>query len=347
MTVRGVRVGSVESVRLDRGDVVATAKIDSDVRIPVGSAVRVSGLSLAGEQYLDFVPTGSVVPYLGDGAVISRDETSTPVTLPQVLGNATGVLSQLDPDKLHAIVTELGASPQAPQKLADIIDGGTFMIATLSSVLPQTVSLLHNSQIVLGTLRDMGPGLRETATDLNTTFTGVEAKSAGFAHVLDITPTALHQMDQIIADNSPTMVQLLGNLTSVAQMAQLHAPAMRELLEPQDRDSSAAEAIASVWHENRVWASVNIYPRVQCDYDVPRLPDSIPNYPEPYLYVDCPSNDPNLLPRGARNAPRPPGDPVRPPPGTDPLATTDPTPTGPWTVPTPYGGVPEPGPLPK
>ena len=56
-----------------------------------------------------------------------------------------------------------------------------------------------------------------------------------------------------------------------------------------------------------------------------------------------------LLVRGARNAPRPPGDDTAgPPPGQDPLAVTDKSPDiPPYTIPTPYGGPVMPVPMPN
>ncbi|GAB2679122.1 MlaD family protein [Nocardia goodfellowii] len=337
VTVRGVRVGRVSSVDLTGEGVVAIASIDSRTRIPVDTTVRVAGLSMAGEQYLDFVPSNSRGPYLADGAVVDTARASVPVQLAQLLVDLNGTIVQLDPGKLQTIVHELGTGPAAPEKLAAIIDGGAFLITTLGSVLPQTVSLLHHSEIVLSTLRDVGPGLVATANGLERTLAGVESMTGGFRTLVGTGPQALQTMDQIIADNSPTMVQLLGNLGTVARMSYLHVPAIQELFFPQERAGSTADAAAMAVHEGSLWALVNIYPRKQCDYDLPRLPAILPNFPEPYLYTYC--NDPTLIPRGARNAPRPPGDDTAgPPPGADPLATADPTPVGPLSVPTPYGG---------
>ncbi|WP_067902583.1 MlaD family protein [Nocardia vaccinii] len=343
VTVRGVRVGEVKSVDIADGVVVAAAAIDSSVRIPADSAVRVAALSPAGEQYLDFVPRTSAGPYLVDGATVGVDRTSAPVTLAQLLGDMNGAVVQLDPAKLASIVHELGGSPQAPEKLAAIIQGGTFMITTLGSVLPQTVSLLRNSEIVLSTVRDLSPGLAATAADLDRTAAGVERMTGGYRTLVTQSPRALHTMDEIIADNSPTMAQLLGSLATVAQMSYLHVPAMREFFFPKQRPGSAVDALAGAFHDNAVWALVNLYPRKQCDYNLPRKPITAPNYPEPYLYTYCTDPDPSLVVRGARNAPQPPGDDTaHPPPGVNPLATTDPTPRGRWSIPTPYGGVNEP-----
>lgn len=80
----------------------------------------------------------------------------------------------------------------------------------------------------------------------------------------------------------------------------------------------------------------------------PRLPPFLPNNPERYRYAYCANPDPSVLVRGARNAPRPPGDDTAgPPPSYDPLAQTDPTPQVASSIPTPFGGPATPVRLPR
>ena len=73
---------------------------------------------------------------------------------------------------------------------------------------------------------------------------------------------------------------------------------------------------------------------------LPRRPPSQADFPEPYRYTYCDNADPSVLVRGARNAPRPPGDDTAgPPPGYDPTKQTDATPNyPPYTLPTTYAG---------
>jgi virulence factor Mce-like protein len=340
VTLRGVPVGKVEAVELSDDGVVAVAEIDSDVRIPSGGEVRVAGLSPAGEQYLDFRPTNDDGPYLTNGSVVEADQTTTPVPMADLLGDLDGMLAQIEPDKVETIITELGVGPDGPEKLESIITGGTFLISTLDSVLPQTVSLLNNSQVVLGTLKEMSPGLQDTSQNLAGTLDGIASMDKGFRTFIDQTPATLRAADSIIADNSPTMVQLLGNLTTVAQLTYLRVPALQEFFFPQDRSGSTLDAIASVFRDGGIWAAVNIYPRKSCQYDLPRRPHWQVDFPEPYLYgTYCTEGDPSMQIRGAANAPRPAGDDTAgPPTGVDPLATASPTPIGPESIPLPYAG---------
>ncbi|MDA4109351.1 MlaD family protein [Mycolicibacterium holsaticum] len=343
VTVRGVPVGRVKSVVLADGGVTAVASIDARTNIPVDSTVRVSGLSAAGEQYLDFRPATDRGPYLTDGSVVDPDRTSVPVTLAQALANANGALAQVDPEKLAVIRRELGVSVKGPEKLADILDGGTFLISALDGVLPETVSLLSTSRVVFDTMVDVDPGLAATGQSLGSLFAGMARMDSGFRTLVARAPDNLEGIDNLFADNSETMVRLLGNLATVAELSYVRVPALNALFPDPAVRGSVLENLLTVFHDGAVWGIGDMYPRYACDYQVPRQPPSAADYPEPRRYTYCNDPDPSVLIRGARNAPRPAGDDTAgPPPGADLNATTDPTPRGRWTIPTPYGGPPLP-----
>lgn len=113
-------------------------------------------------------------------------------------------------------------------------------------------------------------------------------------------------LDKLIDDNSDTMVQLLGNLTTIAQLSYVRVPALKALF-PTTR-GSVIDSLGTAIRDGGVWAIVDAYPRYSCDYKLPRRPASLPDFPEPYRYTYCTNPDPAVLVRGARNAPRPPGD---------------------------------------
>ncbi|MED5810827.1 MlaD family protein [Mycolicibacterium sp. 050232] len=345
VTLRGVPIGRVKSVNFTPAGVVADAEIDGGVRVPQNSDVKVSGLSPAGEQYLEFRPQGVGGPALADGALITEDRTSTPVSLAQLLATSDGVLAQLDPEKLRVITDELRVTGQGPQKLAALFDGGVFLLSTIDGVLPETMSVLRSSGKVLSLVGDVTPGLGHTSRNLRRILDGVNAMDGGFRTLMDRGAAPMTAADGIIDDNSATMVQLLGNLTTVAQVTGMRVPALHELVAA--NRGSALTAVADFVHDGYALAIVDIYPRYACDYDLPRLPAFLPTYAEPYLYTYCNNPDPGVLVRGARNAPRPPGDDTAgPPPDYDRLAQSDPTPPVKSHFPTPFGGGPYPVNLP-
>jgi len=179
VALRGVRIGSVDSLQITDRGVNAVASITSQVRIPANAAVHVSALSPAGEQYINFEAESDAGPYLHDGSIIGLDRTSVPVSLAQLLGDADGMLAQVDPRKLELIKKELSLSKEGPGKLAAIVDGGTMLLSTLDSVLPETTSILRTSRVVLTLAADKNAGLAATTVDLQRTLAGVATVSLG------------------------------------------------------------------------------------------------------------------------------------------------------------------------
>lgn len=337
VTLRGVRVGKVERLDITPGGVNAVVNVTSSARIPESSDVRVSGLSPAGEQYIDFVPEGDVGPFLADGAVVGPGRATVPVSLAELLANADGALAQADVDKLEIMRKELSMSDAGPQKLADIVDGGTFLLSTLDSVLPETSSMLRTSRVALTLVADKNAGIEVASDNLAGTFTGINKMRDGYRRLTNQTPDTLNKVDNLFLDNSDTMVQLLGNLTTTSRLLYLRVPALNALF-PTHR-GSVLDALGSAIHSSGLWATAEIYPRYTCDYGTPKLPPSSADYPEPFMYTYCRDEHPGVLVRGAKNAPRPADDDTAgPPPGADLGRQTDPTPKGRYTIPTPYGG---------
>lgn len=337
VSVRGIRVGRIQSLRPTPTGVEVIANIKANTKIPAASPVRVSGLSPAGEQYIDFEPASDAGPFLSNGSVIGPQHTATPIPLSQVLADADGLLAQTDPKKLEIVKRELSLSKEGPQKLTDIIDGATFLLSTIDPVLPQTVSMLKTSRVVLATLSDKNAGLGATSRNVGDLMTGVNKMDRGYRKFVDQTPHALSTVDNLFDDNSDTMVGLLANLVTTARIIYVRIPALNAVFP--DYRGSTLEALMTTMHEHGLWATADIYPRYTCDYGTPRRPSSSADYPEPFLYTYCRDDDPQVLVRGAKNAPRPGGDDTAgPPPGADLGQTADPTPKGRFTIPTPYGG---------
>ncbi|MCX2714887.1 hypothetical protein [Mycolicibacterium sp. J2] len=235
------------------------------------------------------------------------------------------------------MIDELRVSEKGPDKLRDLFNGAQLLFNTLDGVLPQTMTLLRSSRTVFTILDESAAGIHATSQNLTMTLGGISAKDNGIRHLLDQSPHLLATVDSVIADNSPTMVQLLGNLTTVAQLSYIRVPALGQLFN--DQRQPLLDGIRSAIHDGVMWTIADIYPRPICDYPHQRDVPFIPNYPEPYLYTYCQNDDPNLLIRGARNAPRPPGDDTASPaPRLDPLRRADPTPITDHTIQLPYGG---------
>lgn len=337
VTLRGIPVGKIAKLSLTPDGVDAEIKVNEGIDLSESSKARVAGLSAAGEQYLDFDGGDGGAPFLADGSTFAMGKTEIPVTLGELLAHSDGMLKQVDTTKLELIKKELGMSKDGPQKLDDLVEGGTYLISTLDGVLPQTTSILNTSRVTLQLLSDKQEGMKVATGNLNEVFGGVNRMTGGFRQLTEQGPKTFGAVDNLFTDNSETMVQLLGDLTTVSELMYLRVPALNALF-PTYR-GSLFDSFSSIIHDNGFWVNADIYPRYTCDYGNPRLPPASADYPEPFMYTYCRDTDPAVLIRGAKNAPRPAGDDTYgPPPGADLGKQTDPSPQGRFSVPTPYGG---------
>jgi virulence factor Mce-like protein len=337
VTLRGVPIGKVERLSIVPDGVTAQIRLDSSVPLSKSSKARVAGLSAAGEQYIDFDGGNGEAPFLAGGGTFAMGRTEVPVTLAELLAHADGMLKQVDTTKLELVKKELGMSKEGPQKLSDIVEGSTYLISTLDGVLPQTTSLLKTSRVTLQLVADKIAGMKVANANLDKALGGVNRMTGGYRTLTEQAPKTFGAADALFADNSDTMVQLLGDLTTTSELMYLRVPALNALF-PTYR-GSLFDSLTSIVHDNGFWVTADIYPRYSCDYGTPRTSPAAADYPEPFLYTYCRDTDPGVLIRGAKNAPRPAGDDTYgPPAGADLGKRTDPAPEGRFSIPTPYGG---------
>ncbi len=337
VTLRGIPIGKIEHLSLTPAGVDAQIKLKEGIEVSESSKARVAGLSAAGEQYLDFDGGDGEPPFLAEGATFALGRTEIPVTLGELLGHSDGMLKQIDTEKMEIIKREFGMSKDGPQKLSDIIEGGTYLISTLDGVLPQTTRMLNTSRTTLQLVSDQQEGMTVATGNFNQIFGGVNRMTGGFRQLTEQAPKTFAAINGLYDDNSDAMVQLLGDLTTTTELMYMRVPALNALF-PTYR-GSLFDALNSVIHENGFWLTGDIYPRYSCDYGTPRRPPTSADFEEPFKYTYCRDDDPAVLIRGAKNAPRPAGDDTYgPPPGADLGERTTPTPEGKFAIPTPYGG---------
>lgn len=312
VTYRGVPVGKIKDIRLRPGGVSVELLIDEHTKIPTDTDVVIAGLSAAGEQYLDFRPRTESGPFLADGAVIEEGRTTLPTPFAELMVHLNQFADQIDPKKLDVVITELAtAFSGAGPDLKKILDGGDYLLAGLEGVLPETISLLDHGRILLDTASDLSDELGRLATSGTTFGATLRAADPEVRALLDKAPGALDLVDGLIKENKPTMAALLGDLSTVSEVVALRLPGLGSLL-PDMADG--AKALTGIVQNGGLVALVDIYPRLSCDYGVPRRLPTEGGSPPAALYNYCTQRDPTLQQRGSANAPRPDGDDTAGPP---------------------------------
>ncbi len=325
VTLRGARIGEVETIRVQPTTVDVTVRIEEDVQINRNAVVAALGLSAAGEQYVDFEPPTADGPYFTDGDVIDVNQTRVTAPFPDMLESSLNVIAQIDPVKLRSAVDNLEialGSDGDENNLQALFNSGGAIFTDLALVLPQTKKLISDTGTILKTTADIQPDLGTTVASLSRLVNASVAADRELRTLLGRGPSQLTSLTGSLGQISNPISDVLAQFADVARQGALRAPAIANLL-PSIRDASIKSL--SMFHDGAWWAFGAIYPRPSCNYAVtPVRPTKILELTIPTnLY--CVTEDPNQQIRGSANAPRPAGDDTAgPPPDYDPNARTVP-----------------------
>ncbi|WP_207841376.1 MCE family protein [Williamsia soli] len=324
VTLRGARVGEVDTILTTPNAVEVKVTIDSKYKINKDAAVEALGLSAVGEQYVDFQPSTDAGPYFSDGDKISTRQTSSTVAFPKLLESTVNVVNQIDPDELKVTIDELDVALDSGGKnqLRALFNSGGVIFADLYRVLPETVSLIQNTGTILETTSDVQPDLGTLTGGISSLIDALVASDQELRTFLGSAPAQLTTLGGSLNTLTDPLTDVLKQFLDIAQQGALRAPALVNLL-PSIRDGAITSL--AMFHDGAWWAYGSIYPRPYCDYPVlPQPPTEILQSSVP-VNMYCVTEDPTQQIRGAANAPRPPGDDTAgPPPNFDPNARTAP-----------------------
>ncbi len=325
VTLRGARIGEVDTIRVEPDSVTVKVLVDDRYKINRNTQVSALGLSAAGEQYVDFQPTTSEGPYLKDGDVIKAGQTKVTVPFSDLLESSLELIQQIDPAQLRSAVDNLKIalySEDGSNDLEVLFDSGGTIFARLYTALPETTKLIQNAGTIFKTTADIQPDFGTTVSGLSDLINAAAASDKELRTLLDRGPSQMTSLAGSINQLTDPVTDVMKQFLDIAEQGALRAPALATLM-PSIRDASIKSL--TMFHDGAWWAFGSVYPRPSCNYPVtPRRPTQVLELTIPTnLY--CVTEDPNQQIRGSANAPRPPGDDTAgPPPGYDPNARTVP-----------------------
>ncbi|MGL6235237.1 MAG: MlaD family protein [Segniliparus sp.] len=105
--INGTAAGRVHGIAVVPGGLRVDGSFDGKYTVSKKSLVVIANLSMAGEQYINFIqPPGNDAPYLEDGAVIDDPrQIHVSATVGDALSKASYISSQLDPEVLDDVAT--------------------------------------------------------------------------------------------------------------------------------------------------------------------------------------------------------------------------------------------------
>jgi len=155
--LRGVPIGRISSIDVNRDDFSATyvLSVDSGAPIAADSGATLVPKTLFGEKYVALDPAAPGTPEAGDGTHIPLERTRAPSEVQEVLDRLEPVLDSVDPVAFAGTISSL----------AEGLDGHGGDLATIVESLPPALEALIRNQDDLGRIFRSVPGVAGTVTD--------------------------------------------------------------------------------------------------------------------------------------------------------------------------------------
>jgi virulence factor Mce-like protein len=199
--VRGVPVGTIASIDVDRETYTAryTLSVDPDAPIAPDTTASLVPKTLFGDKYVELQGTPAVAEHLGDGAHIPLERTSAPSEVQEVLDRLEPVLAEVDPVTFANVVAST----------AEGLDGTGADIATLVDALPDALATITANQQDLGRIFRAVPGIAGTLEERADQLVQVAESFGTLATTIDENEDELVRFVTDTADLSARAAELL------------------------------------------------------------------------------------------------------------------------------------------
>lgn len=163
----GVRIGQVESIRLENGRAVAVMSIRQDVQLPVGSRVKVVAKGILGDKYLEILPAEPGGDTIQAGTSLESDKA---VSVDDIMSIVYSVAENLD--KITESLRNTVGTRKGEQQIADILENIERITADLKDITNRNkdgiTESVDNIRVFTGDLRKEIPVLAEKLDKLST-----------------------------------------------------------------------------------------------------------------------------------------------------------------------------------
>ncbi|MFE3195539.1 MlaD family protein [Nocardia sp. NPDC059240] len=205
VTLRGLPIGKVRDIGATARGLSVTLEYDSKYKIPVDSVVQIGNLSAAGEQFVDFRPSGTAGPFLRDGSIVPNRQVKIATTVGDALAKLDALTAQLDPAKLQNLASTVATG----------FEGRDADVAKLTTTLIDTAKLLHDKHDAIARLysnvQNLGDKFDGRAPTLSASAGDIDAALPELLHIIGAFQNYSYVGQQIFDDPIGPLVNKIND----------------------------------------------------------------------------------------------------------------------------------------
>jgi phospholipid/cholesterol/gamma-HCH transport system substrate-binding protein len=231
VTYRGVQIGRVTSVALTSGGAKAIMSLNTSPKIPADLQAQVRSVSAVGEQYVDLRPRTDKPPYLHDGSVIAKSDTTIPQDVGPLLDQTSALINSIPKDRLGDLLDEsFQGFNGSGYDLGSLFDSSARVSGDVNGVADRTNTLVEDTQPLLNSQEDTTDSIRTWAHSLANVTHQFATNDAQVRTLLQKGPGFAQETTRLLDQIKPTLPVLLANLTTIGQIAVTYHASLEQLL---------------------------------------------------------------------------------------------------------------------
>jgi len=213
VTIAGVQVGTVGSIRQDGSSVKVSLKINHGIQIPQDSKAAIRVETILGRKAVA-VQTGSDWDHLLiKGAIIPIARTSSPTEVLDVQTDAQGALGQLDANSLNTFFADLAQVTAGKRdEVNAIIDGLNRITGVVNGRRGEVSSLIDAAKTVTATLDSRDQQLIAIIDQLDVVLQGLAQRRSQINQLLIQAQSAASQISGLVGSNRAKIDAILAEL---------------------------------------------------------------------------------------------------------------------------------------
>lgn len=229
ITVAGIPVGTVTSMKLDGDHVEAGLKIRDNVALGKDSKASIKVTTILGSRYLAIEPNGAgSLPH----GTFDLSHTEVPYDLQAALKDATTTFEQVDSDRFAQSLAVLGRQLQG---LPPVVPQAINNIDSLSSIIAvrrdQLGTLLKSTEQVTNTLRRQQAGIGNLINQGQDLLGQFVARRAVFHAMMQSLTTLVDTMSQIVVNDRSGLDSLINDMRDFTGLMAKHDDLLRNMLQ--------------------------------------------------------------------------------------------------------------------
>lgn len=229
ITVAGIPVGEVRSMKLAGDHVVAELKVENDIVLGEDSRAIIKVTTILGSRYLALQPGGSGT--LPDNT-FDLAHTEVPYDLQEALADVTTTFEQIDTDQFAQTLGILGDQLQdLPEIVPQALENTHKLSTIIAERRDQLGSLLKTTETVSNTLRRQQSSIGSLMSQGNDLIGEFVARRASFQALMSSLTNLVETLSGIVIDDRPELEKLLTDLRELSDMLGQHDDLLRSTLQ--------------------------------------------------------------------------------------------------------------------